>query len=185
VPVKVVGIDPGATGALAIFDTVTGLETIQDMPMWHQVVGKTTRPRVDTVQVADLFDVYAMLGVKLICMEAVGGRPRQSASAAFVFGYGVGLLMMAAIQSRIPVETVEPATWKKVMRCPKDEEGIVQRADQMFPEFRAQFRGPKGGVKHDRAEAAMLAKYGADYLLRSIRPDAEWRMTYMNAKTGA
>lgn len=182
---KVVGIDPGATGALAVFDTAVGLETIYDMPMWRQMIGKTSRPRVDTVQVADLFDVFGMLDVKLICMEAVGGRPRQSASAAFVFGYGVGLLMMAAIQSRIPVETVEPATWKKVMRVPKDDQGIVQRADQMFPEHRDQFRGPKGAVKHDRAEAAMLAKYGADYLLRSIRPDAEWRMTYRDAKTGA
>jgi hypothetical protein len=182
---KVVGIDPGATGALAIYDTSTGLETIFDMPMWMQVIGKRTRPRVDTVQVADLFDTFAMLDVRLVVLEAVGGRPKQSASAAFVFGYGVGLLMMAAIQSKIPVETVEPATWKKVMRVPKDDQGIVRRADEMFPDHRAEFRGSRGGIKHDRAEAAMLAKYGADFLLRSIRPDAEWRVAYRDANTGA
>lgn len=182
---KVVGIDPGATGALAVFDTDGGLETIYDMPRWNVVVGKTTRPRIDTVQLAELFDVFKMLDVRLVVIEAVGGRPKQSASAAYVFGFGVGLLMMAAIQSRIPIETVEPATWKKLMRMPKDDQGIVARGDELFPAHRDQFRGPKGAAKHDRVEAAALAKYGADFLLRSIRPDAEWRMVYMNAKAGA
>ena len=182
---KVCGIDPGNGGAFAVYDTVNGLESVYDMPIAMVVVGKKTRPRIDVVEVADTFDLLKGLDVKLIVIEAVGGRPRQSASAAFVFGYGVGLLVMAAIQSRIAIETPTPQMWKKLMRVPKDDAGIAMRFDHVFPDHRQLIRGPRGAIKHDRAEAAFLAKFGADFLLHSVHGDQEWRMMYNDLKTGA
>ena len=131
----ILGVDPGAGGAFAVYDSDTRkLLGIDDMPIWYQAVGKRKRKRVDALALADMFDLYEIMGVELVVMEAVGGRTGQSASAGFVFGYGVGLIYMAALYSRIVIETVPPGTWKKVMNVPgkskADDSAIIARADE-------------------------------------------------------
>jgi hypothetical protein len=136
-------------------------------------------------------------------IEAVGGRPKQGASSAFVFGYTVGLIYMACVSVKLPIETVPPQVWKKILAVPgkknkkdepvrpqKDIDGaIIGRADELMPAHRSMWRGPQGGFKMDRAEAAMLAFYGARYTLNSTKPmkitDEEWRLAYRGADTGA
>lgn len=182
----VVGIDPGNSGAFAVYDTTSGLiMSIADMPTWYQQIGKKKRPRIDAVAVAEMFDTFELMSVELVVIEAIGGRPKQSASGGFVLGYGVGLIYMAALYSKIPLETIPPTTWKKVMNVPgkvKAEAGaIIARADELFPQSRQLFRGPRSGEKLDRAEAAMLAKYGGDYVLRTMGGGTDIR----NADTGA
>lgn len=188
----ILGVDPGASGAFAIYDTESRrIVSMEDMPVWYQTIGKRKRKRVDGLALADQFETYAMMGVELVVMEAVGGRPRQSASAAFVFGYGIGLIYMAALYSKIVIETVPPAAWKKLMNVPGKQNGsdddILARADELFPEDRALFRGDRGGKKIDRAEAAMMAKFGAEHVWHTIGQftDSELRLAYQNADTGA
>lgn len=187
----VLGIDPGAGGAFAVYDTETArIVSIEDMPLWYQTIGKRKRRRVDGLALADMFDTYEMMGVELVVIEAVGGRPRQSASAAYVFGYGVGLIYMCALYSRIPIETVPPSTWKKLMNVPgktkADDTSIIARADELFPDCRDHWRGKLGGKKVDRAEAAMMAKFGADHVLHTISDltDAEVRISNRGVETG-
>lgn len=188
----VLGIDPGNSGAFAVYDSETQrLVSVDDMPTWFQTVGKKKRPRIDALEVADMFDTFEMMGVKLIVIESVGGRPAQAAGAAFVFGYGVGLLYMAGIYSGIPLETTPPSVWKKLMNIQgkgkADDTAIMQRANEMFPDDRHMFLTPRGGKRVDRAEAAMLAKYGADYVLRTVGQltDVENRLTYRNSDVAA
>jgi hypothetical protein len=190
----IAGIDPGTNGAVAIYCTDTQqIVDIEDMPFWYMSVGKKQRKRVDAIALMELFDRLNLLGVQLVVMEAVGGRPRQSASAGFVFGYTVGLTYMAIMYSKIMIETVPPATWKKLMNVPgkakAEDDDIMNRADELFPHNRAMFRGPKGGKMIDRAEAAMLAKFGGDHVLRVLQhdpaKDPEFKMVYRNAETGA
>ena len=188
----ILGVDPGAGGAFAVYcsetRTITGID---DMPIWYQAVGKRKRKRVDALALAEMFDLYEMLGVELVVMEAVGGRTGQSASAGFVFGYGVGLIYMAALYSRIVIETVPPGTWKKAMNVPgkskADDSAIIARADEMFPKHRDLFRGVRGGKKVDRAEAAMMAKFGADHVLHTMGrlEGDERKLISQNADTGA
>lgn len=190
----VAGIDPGTNGAIAVYDTDTRLIThMEDMPFWFQSIGKKKRKRVDPVALVETFEVLQFMGVELVVLEAVGGRPRQSASAGFVFGYTVGLIYMAVIQSGIMLETVPPSQWKKLLNVPgkakAEDDDIMNRADELFPASRAMFRGEKGGKKVDRAEAAMLAKFGGDYVLRTVQntpgQDVEFKLAYRNAETGA
>jgi hypothetical protein len=203
--VSVIGVDPGGTGALAHYDIASNTLDVEDMPVWSMAIGKgKTRKRIDGVALLEYFEMKKMMGVQLVMIEAVGGRPKQSASNAFVFGYGVGLIYMACVATRLPIETVPPQTWKKLMRVPgkgkkqaekenrtpKQTEGmIVQRADELFPAYSGLWRGPRGGYRLDRAEAAILARYAGDYAMRSTRPvriqDAEWQMVYRGADTGA
>lgn len=186
----ILGIDPGANGALAVYDAGSGrIVSIQDMPSTTQTVGKRKRNRIDALALADMFATFELMGVSLVVMEAVGGRPRQSASAAFVFGYGVGLLYMSVMHNKLPIETVPPATWKKLMNVPGKQNGsdddIIARADELFPHDRHMWRGERGGKKVDRAEAAMMARYGADHVRRVVDSDEALRMMYENADTGA
>lgn len=188
----VLGVDPGHSGALVTYNTDTQrVVTVEDMPIWHQMIGKKSRARIDALALADMFDVFELMGVGLMVLEAVGGRPKQSASSAFVFGYGVGLLYACGLYTRIPIETVPPAVWKRVMNIPGkgkgDDSAIMQRAAELFPLDRDILmpRGKRGGQPAaDKAEAAMLAKYGGDYVLRTgVIQDAEYKLTYRNAKT--
>lgn len=187
----VLGVDPGNSGAFAVYDTVSQrIVDVRDMPVWYQVVGKRKRPRIDALAVADYFDHYELLGVKLMVMEAVGGRPHQGASAAFVFGYGVGMIYTCGLYSQIAIDTATPAVWKKLMNVPgkgkADDTAILARATELFPYDREKFYTPRGGRRVDRAEAAMLAKYGGDFILASgVVADAEARLTYRDADTGA
>ena len=190
---KVVGIDPGTKGALAMYDTDTKslVGSIVDIPVWFQAVGKTQRRRIDLLALADVFDTFDLIGADLVVMEEVGVRPKEAAKSAFAFGYTVALIYASAFYTGLPIDTVQPAVWKMQLNVPgksrADATAILHRADEMFPEHREQFRGPKGGKLVDRAEAAMIAKYGGDflYLRHSVATDVETKLGYKYANTGA
>ena len=200
----VVGIDPGLSGAItAIWDEGTDLGmSITDMPTYNVPVGKKTRHRVDTVSLLQLFETFKVMGCELAVMEAVGGRPKQSASGAFTFGWSTCAVYMACITNRIPVETVASQTWKQLLKVPgkarrkkgeepsdkpspKDtDQAIIRRADEILPQHARRWRNERGTLKVDRAESAMIAYYGLVYGIRNLRPDAEWRLTYKKAEAG-
>lgn len=189
----VLGIDPGSSGAFAIYDTETRslVGEVFDTPIWWQAVGKRKRKRVDAMAIADILDYAHLLGVELVVMEAVGGRGGEGGSGAFAFGYGVGVTYMACFYSGIVIETVPPQVWKQQLNVPgkskADDSAIMARANELFPNDREKFKGPKGGKKLDRAEAAMIAKFGGDIILNTLdpKPDVEQRLAYANADTGA
>lgn len=196
----VAGIDPGTNGAIAIYDTATRrVVDVHDLPFWFQTVGKKKRKRLDPVALSELIELMPLLGVELVVMEAVGGRPRQSASAGFVFGYTVGLIYMACMFSGLMVETVPPTRWKKMLNVPgkagskskeekKQAEGdIINRVNELFPLDRSLFRTERGAYRMDRADAALLAKFGGDHVLPTMGPitDVELKLAYTNGETGA
>lgn len=189
----VLGIDPGTGGALAVYDTVTRdvVGEIQDVPVWFQTVGKRKRKRVDTLALADMMDTFVLMGVELIVIEAVGGYGGQSTIGAFAFGYTVGVIYMASFYSGIAMDSVPPNTWKPAMNVPgkqkADDTAILQRANEVFPNARHQFTTARGGKRVDRAEAALIAKYGGDFILphAPVKTDLERRLGYRHAETGA
>ena len=198
----IAGCDPGVSGAISIYCTDTKrILCVYDIPNWKETVGKKQRTRIDTIGLMELFDTLKMLSVEMIILEAVGGRPKQSASAGFVFGYSVGLIYMAAMYSKIMVETVPPKEWKKLMKIPgkaggkdakakKQAQGdIMRRVAEVFPNERELFVGPRGGFYMDRADAALLGKFGGDFIYPTMGPttgksDEELELAYRNADTG-
>lgn len=199
----IAGIDPGVSGAIAVYCTDTKRPiSVIDMPNWTETVGKKARTRIDTIALMELFDTLNLMSVEMVVLEAVGGRPKQSASAGFVFGYTVGLIYMASMYSKIMVETVPPREWKKIMKIPgkaggkdkvakKQAQGdIMKRVAEVFPNDKHLFQGPKGGYYMDRADAALLAKFGGDFVYPTMGPltaksDQELKLAYRNADTGA
>jgi hypothetical protein len=170
----ILGIDPGNQGAFALLNPDTGSLMVWDMPTFQMTIGRTRKTRIDPVQVDILFEGFKAAGCRLAVMESVGGRPRQSAHNAFTFGWGAGLIYMACVTNRIPPEPVPPSVWKRMMRAPKEKEAAVARADELFPEHRHLFRGKRNGLMDGRAEAALLALFGAVHVKHAKPHDREW-----------
>ena len=162
---NILAIDPGLHGALAVLDSRRGRLDIYDMPT---TMGKI-RQVLNELEIWNLLSMLADTGLDAAVIEQVNGLPGQSASAAFNFGFGVGLLKMALVAKGVPVEMVPPATWKAEMRVNRDKSSAISRANDLIPSHAHLWGdGAKGDkrTREGRAEAALLALYQE----RRIRP---------------
>ena len=149
-----VGVDPGLSGAIAIYDTYTGAVETSDMPV-HQIArgGKVKRD-IDIHALADL-----LRGQRLghAFVEQVSSMPRQGVSSVFAFGQALGIAKAVIDTVGIPRTMVNASTWKKHFKIPAAKDAARARASQLFPAAADQWRL----AKHDgRAEAALIALWG-------------------------
>lgn len=157
----VLGIDPGLSGALALYDPDGGLREVEDVPVLEsrRTTGKVKRS-VDAYEAARLIDVWAK-DISLVIIEQVGIRPGEGAVGAFSFGDGFGLLKGICYAHFLRVELVTPQAWKRAMGVKGDKDESRARASQLLPRS----AGSWNLKKHDgRAEAALIAMYGARLL---------------------
>jgi hypothetical protein len=168
------GIDPGGTGAIALYvppikarkgaPAIPHIINAWDMPVNEITVSKTKRKRLDVIGLSDLLDEICMLqNPDKIIVEQVGGMPGQA--SGFAFGFGVGALHAVLIMKRFPFEVVTPGKWKKDVKAPKDKKEAAVRAEELFPDARPLWRpvgrGGKEVMRHDRAEAVLLAYWAS------------------------
>ena len=161
----VLGIDPGLSGAFVLLAPDRTIRHASDMP-----VSRAYKGQLDQAATALMFEAFSDYSPACV-LENVNGRPRQSAPAAFNFGHLAGSLYALAHVYFGRVELVTPQKWKGALRVQgkrssaMDGDGdkgraIVEAADREFPEYKALFRGPRGGLKVDVAEAALIALWG-------------------------
>ena len=145
----VMGIDPGAGGALALVDRTGELREIRDMPT-IEVKGKR---RVVAVAVAEIVRTW---NPKLAIIERSIAIKQQSADASMWFGYSAGLLEGVCAGMDLAVTLAYAVTWKRAMGVTGDKGGCRLVASRMWPAWHKHFaRGRDDG----RAEAALLAAY--------------------------
>lgn len=151
----VIGIDPGASGAIAILDVRGGLVDAFDMPTVEIQIGKAMKHRVAPEAIASELRCYAEYATAVI--EKVGAMPGQGVSSMFAFGEAYGLVRGVLAGMGIPVTTVTPAVWTKAMRVAAGKDGSRQRAMELWPDKAALFKR----VRDDgRAEASLIAAWG-------------------------
>jgi hypothetical protein len=157
----ILSADPGVSGAICAYDAVSGRVQVHDMPTVKKQTGISARLILDEVEIFTLLGVYRDIGYKHFFVEQVNGFPGQSAPRAFSFGWGYGVLRMAALATGLQLHTVPPATWKNAMRAPKDKLLSIQRASELLPHSAAAWAKGTGdqAQRSGRAEAAMLALY--------------------------
>ncbi len=151
------GVDPGLSGALAVWDGK--VLSVKDMPIYTKLIGKKQRNRIDALQLLNEIETAQLCGVEIAYVEDVMGRGNQRGASEM--GYGVGLIHMACVALKLRYEIVLPGAWKGRMKAPADKKQSAIRAGQLFPEYASLFRGPRGGTLDGRAEAAMIAMWGA------------------------
>jgi crossover junction endodeoxyribonuclease RuvC len=155
----VLGIDPGLTGAVAVLSLDGRLLEVVDLPT-------ATTGNKTVLDDSAVVEVVARLSpsVRLAVLEKVGGRPGQSAPAAFVFGSVCGFLRAALVCRNVPHELITPGRWQNAIMygCARGKDAARMKAIQLHPQHRALFKRKND---HNRADAVLMAEYGRRYLL--------------------
>lgn len=158
---RLIGIDPGATGAIACWDNGK-LVDVADMPT-AMARGKRRLDAAALTAIVRRFDPGS------IWLEQVHAMPGQGVSSTFAFGMAYGIVLGVAGAIAVPVTMVTPAQWKAALRVPRAKGEARARASQLIP-------GGAGFwplVKHDgRAEAALIGLYGQQQ--QSEKQPIEW-----------
>lgn len=158
-PLVIVGIDPGQTGAFVLFDDDLGLLDVADMP----VAGK----EVVAVQVASILeDWHIDWEFTYVVIEDVHSMPKQGVASSFKFGKNLGIVIGASCA--YPQAFIRPTSWKKHLGLKKTKSQTIAqakdasrlRAIQTWPTRAEWFEQKAKGQA--RADAALLAKAWAE-----------------------
>lgn len=149
----ILGIDPGLSGALCLYDERTDtIVTVADLP----VLEDRKKRHLDLNAFGRWVDDNAV-HIDKAFIEEPAAMPKQGVSSTFRFGFVCGALQGIVAANFIPVRLVSPAKWKRDMGLTSDKDACRRRASQLWP---AQ-SGLWARVKDDgRAEAALLALWG-------------------------
>ena len=150
------GIDPGFTGAIAVYAPNTGFFDVFDMPTMLNSKGKVELNHFAVLNILE----KEMEVEHQAWIEKVGAMPGQGVSSMFRFGQVFGALEMAIAASGCVTRYVSPVTWKRHYTITSNKDVARSTAMQRFPEHAEKF----ALKKHDgRAEAALIALYGSEH----------------------
>ena len=146
---KILGVDPGVKGALALLDAQGNVLELRDMP----IVKISRRAEVDPVGIHDLLRMWRPT---LAVIETQGPRKGVGGGAStFSLGRNYGCLTAALSIGKIAWVSVTPLVWKKKMRVTKEKATSMAAVSRRFPHVHCS--------RHDHAEALLIAEYGRLY----------------------
>lgn len=152
---RILGVDPGAGGALAVFDTQANSLQITDMPTVEIKRGQRFVNHVSAQLVAD---ALRELNIDHAIIEKVGAMPGQGVSSMFAFGRAAGVIEGVLAGLAIGTTLVTPQEWMKAMRVVGGKDGSRARAVELWPHHASLFARKKDD---GRSDAALVAAYGA------------------------
>jgi crossover junction endodeoxyribonuclease RuvC len=160
---RVLGVDPGATGAIAFLQITAGLPV--ELECIDLPVGKVRgRTKLDEYAFAREIDARLKDGMEPFAagiIEQGAARPGNGRVGAAAFWLGLGAIRGVLAAHFIPIEIVTPNGWKRAMRVTGDKDASRLRASAIFPRWAGQWSRVKD---HGRAEAALIALHGATRL---------------------
>jgi hypothetical protein len=142
------GIDPGASGAVAALDEHGNLLWLDDMPFADGAV---------------LAPVLAELvlrgdGPRVAWVERAQSMPGMGVAGAFRYGTGYGVVLGVLGALSIPLHTVRPNEWKRdAGLIGADKDASRRRACELWPGHAERFARKRDD---GRAEAALIARHG-------------------------
>ncbi|MGO9427596.1 hypothetical protein [Rhodoblastus sp.] len=153
---KILGIDIGSQGALALLDEAGALLDVADMPILRD--GPRNRPNVNAPLLAEIISRWQATQA---FVEYVGARPGEGPTGAFSFGRSKGVVEGVCAAAGLSVAFLTPPAWKRAVGIPPGKDGAKDAARseaiRRWPGQAALF----ARVKDDgRAEAALIAVAG-------------------------
>jgi crossover junction endodeoxyribonuclease RuvC len=149
------GVDIGASGALALLEDNGQLIDVWDMPCLFD--GPKNRRTVNAPLLAEI--VYKSHATRAY-VEHVGPRPLEGAVGAFAFGDSKGVVRGCLAAAAIPTIFITPPQWKRIVGVPpgKDMKDMARsNAINRWP-GKAQLFARK--QDDGRAEAALIGLAG-------------------------
>lgn len=165
-----IGIDPGLTGALSVLDHHGQLLAIEDIPTMQIA---EAGPKTTIQREVDVCALYAMLrhlvpaDDKAFCVmehtSSVGAMLGDQAKLSLA-ATKASVMAVLRIQG-FDVHRVHPATWKRFYGIKEPAPGVVRpngkkQALALAREFYGQPIALKREKDHNRAEAALIARWG-------------------------
>ena len=152
---KIIGIDPGLSGAIAILqdNKVIGLF---DMPVMAE--GKKNKRQLNSAQLVNIIkDNFIGKEEIVVVVEQVNAMPGQGVTSMFNFGQTFGAIKGLCAALELPIYFVRPSKWKKhfeLINSSKDASRT--KVIEMYPKLSNQLTKKKDVNKSD---AILIARF--------------------------
>ena len=152
---RIIGIDPGLSGAIAILED-SKIKELFDMPVMPD--GKKNKRQLNSAFLVKLLkENIESLENTVMVVEQVNAMPGQGVTSMFNFGQTFGAIKGICAAIGLPISFVRPAKWKKhfeLINSSKDASRT--KAIEMYPFFSEQLSKKKDVNKSD---AILIARY--------------------------
>ena len=152
---RIIGIDPGLSGAIAILED-SKIKELFDMPVMPD--GKKNKRQLNSAFLVKLLkENIESLENTVMVVEQVNAMPGQGVTSMFNFGQTFGAIKGICAALGLPIFFVRPAKWKKhfeLINSSKDASRT--KAIEMYPSASEQLSRKKDVNKSD---AILIARF--------------------------
>ena len=152
---KIIGIDPGLSGAIAVLENNKVL-SIFDMPVMSE--GKKNKRQLNSAQLVKLLKDNILNNEEIsVVVEQVNAMPGQGVTSMFNFGQTFGAIKGVCAALNLPIFFVRPSKWKKhfeLINSSKDASRT--KVIEMYP-YIAEKLSKKKDV--NKSDAILIARY--------------------------
>ncbi len=152
---KIIGIDPGLTGAIAILENNKVLN-IFEMPVMSE--GKKNKRQLNSAQLVRLLNDNISKNEDVsVIVEQVNAMPGQGVTSMFNFGQTFGAIKGICAALGLPIFFVRPSKWKKhfeLINSSKDSSRT--KVIEMYPSLSNELSKKKDVNKSD---AILIARF--------------------------
>ena len=152
---RIIGIDPGLSGGIAILDNSKVVELF-DMPVMPD--GKKNKRQLNSALLVKLIkDNIKNLEDTVMVVEQVNAMPGQGVTSMFNFGQTFGAIKGICAAIGLPIFFVRPAKWKKYFELiNSSKDSSRTKVIEMYPSISEQLSKKKDVNKSD---AILIARY--------------------------
>tara|TARA_Y100001970_G_scaffold293331_1_gene439431 strand:- start:1482 stop:1970 length:489 start_codon:yes stop_codon:yes gene_type:complete len=154
---RIIGIDPGLSGGIAVLDDLEIFD-IFDMPIMSE--GKKNKNQLNSAQLVSIIKKHVVSGKTSVIVEQVSAMPGQGVTSMFNFGQTFGSIKGICAALNLPIYYVRPAKWKKhfeLINSSKDASRT--KVIEMYPSISDRLSKKKDVNK---ADAILIARYFRD-----------------------
>ena len=152
---RIIGIDPGLSGGIAILDDLKIFD-IYDMPIMSE--GKKNKNQLNSAQLVNIIQENISTNEDIaVVVEQVNAMPGQGVTSMFNFGQTFGAIKGICAALKLPIFFVRPSKWKKhfdLINSSKDSSRT--KAIEMYPSLSGDLAKKKDVNKSD---AILIARF--------------------------
>ena len=161
---KLIGIDPGLSGAIAILEDKKVIKLL-DMPIMAE--GKKNKRQLNSANLSQYISSNIVdFNKTVVVVEQVNAMPGQGVTSMFNFGQTFGAIKGVCAALKLPIFFVRPSKWKKhfeLINSSKDASRT--KVIEMYPTLSAQLTKKRDVNKSD---AVLIAKFYFETKLKDI-----------------
>ena len=159
---RIIGIDPGLSGAIAVLDNNKVLK-IYDMPVMAE--GKKNKRQLNSAQLVNIIKENIEKHEEInVVVEQVNAMPGQGVTSMFNFGQTFGAIKGVCAALNLPIFFIRPSKWKKYFELiNSSKDSSRTKAIEMYPSIANQLSKKKDVNKSD---AILIARFFSDTRLK-------------------